>query len=797
MAMRPRKNGSTERANPPNSLASAQVISLDATADRGYRSNRGEPTSPKAKRQSNNHEHGNLNTQQSIERQRLTAHDLQKILYSTDVATILLDADLNIRFFTPATKLLFNVIPGDIGRPLTDLNSLAPDAALVSDARSVLQEFEPIEREIEARSGAWYVRRILPYRSEGKGIEGVVITFADITHQKAVAAALEQASFQADSANVAKSRFLAAASHDLRQPLQTLVLLQELLAKVVVGDKAKKLIGRLDRTLGGMSGMLNALLDVNQIEAGTVRAEFETFRIDAVLDRVTADLACQAEAQRIALHVVPCTLSVRSDPRLLEQMIRNLLSNALKYTKQGRVLLGCRRRSGNLNIQIWDTGAGIPESQLQEIFEEYRQLDNAARDRSLGLGLGLSIVKRLGSLLDHRVTVSSQLGKGSVFSVEVQQSPGGLPTRTDGGVRIQGQHHDGANPACTILVVEDDSEVRDLLAIALTAEGHRVVTAVDGVAALQLLETKALQPGLVISDFNLPNGMDGLCVAATIRARLGRSVPVIVLTGDISTKTLRDIALQKCEHLNKPASLKELVAAAARVVPESARTSSPPASPADAAAGSAPVIFVVDDESEVRRAIRSMLEHDGRLVEDYADGEAFLDGYRPGRHACLLVDANLPGISGLDLLRRLKQAGHLVPTIMITGQSDVPMAVEAMKAGASDFLEKPIRGVELLAGVGRALELSRDSGKVLQWRKEAADHLAGLTRRQHQILEMVLAGQPSKNIAADLGISQRTVENHRASIMKKSGTRSLPALARLALVAAGDSHDSPAFHSLI
>ncbi len=785
--MRAPKHGSSDRKAPPRSAASAQVISLDVAAERGYRAIGGGPAASKAKPQSS--VEGRTDVQpdlpQSSERLRLSAHDLQKVLYSTEVATILLDVDLNIRFFTPATKLLFNVIPGDIGRPLTDLSSLAPDATLVSDARAVLESLQPIEREIEARSGAWYARRILPYRTEGEAIEGIVITFADISRQKEAAAALEQARLQADSANTAKSRFLAAASHDLRQPLQTLVLLQELLAKVVVGDKARKLIGRLDQTLGGMSEMLNALLDINQIEAGTIRAEFETFRIDAVLDRVTADLAYQAEAQRIALHVLPCTLSVRSDPRLLEQMIRNLLSNAIKYTKQGRVLLGCRRRNGALSIQIWDSGVGIPESQLQDIFEEYHQLDNSARDRSLGLGLGLSIVRRLGILLDHPVTVRSQRGKGSVFSIDVQRSQGGTPAEAEASrTGIPGQH-DNAGLTCTILVVEDDSEVRDLLEVGLGAEGHRVVTAIDGVAALDLLETRALRPDLVISDFNLPNGMDGLAVAARIRSRLGRSVPVIILTGDISTKTLRDIALQKCERLSKPTSLKELTAAIERLVPAAARRSSPPASLAEASAGMAPVTFVVDDDGEVRQAIRSVLEQDGHAVEDYEDGESFLDAYRPGRHACLLIDAHLPGISGLDLLRRLKEAGHLVPAIMITGRSDVPMAVEAMKAGASDFLEKPIRGSELLAGVGRALELSRDSGKLLEWRKEAADHLAGLTRRQQQIMEMVLAGHPSKNIAADLGISQRTVENHRASIMKKSGTRSLPALARLALAAAG------------
>jgi two-component system, chemotaxis family, CheB/CheR fusion protein len=801
--MRPRKYAFSGRAGASNSVDSAKVISLDVAARQLSKTSAvnsvcEDRRAASAIRLDARKLHVGLaagagKLRQSSKPHLLTAADLQKVLYCTDVATILLDADLNIRFFTPATKLLFDVTPGDIGRPLTVLSSLAPDDTLLGDTRNVLRTLEPIEREIEARSGAWYLRRILPYRNEGKNIEGIVVTFADISHQKEAAAALEYARMQADSANVSKSRFLAAASHDLRQPLQTLVLLQELLAKVVVGQKAQKLVGRLDQTLGGMSGMLNALLDINQIEAGTVHAELETFRIDTILDRVTAELAYQAEAQRIGLHVLPCTLSVCSDPRLLEQMIRNLVSNALKYTKRGRVLVGCRRRSGSLIIQIWDTGVGIPEAQLQDVFEEYHQLGNSARDRNLGLGLGLSIVRRLGILLDHPVRVSSQLGKGSVFSVEVKQSAGVTRARDEKVSDIRTRHLN-AGRRRTVLIVEDDSELRDLLEIGLSAEGHRVVTACDGVEALNLIGRDALQPGLVISDFNLPNGMDGLAVAAEVRARLCRSVPVVILTGDISTKTLRDIVVQECEHLNKPASLKELIAAIERLVPASASPQDAPAAPVGAALAS--IVYVVDDDGDLRRAIRGMLEQDGHLVEDYEDGESFLDAYLPGRDACLLVDANLPGISGLDILKQLKSAGHSVPAIMITGQSDVPMAVKAMKAGATDFLEKPIHGVELLAGVGRALELFHDSGKLSEWSKDAADHLACLTRRQRQIMEMVLAGHPSKNIAADLGISQRTVENHRASIMKKAGVRSLPALARLALAAAGALMSDQSHHHI-
>ena len=153
-------------------------------------------------------------------------------------------------------------------------------------------------------------------------------------------------------------------------------------------------------------------------------------------------------------------------------------------------------------------------------------------------------------------------------------------------------------------------------------------------------------------------------------------------------------------------------------------------------------------------------------------------GLSPRLPTCLLIDAYLPGMSGLELLKKLHDGGHRVPSIMITGNSDVPMAVEAMKAGALDFIEKPIGREELIASIERALELSQDSSKLQEWRELAATHLAGLTPRQREVMERVLAGHPSKNIAADLGISQRTVENHRASIMKRTGSKSLPALAR-------------------
>jgi two-component system CheB/CheR fusion protein len=767
------------------------------SANEEYQSTNEELLTSKEELQSMNEELTALNSQlqETLERQRTTASDLQNILYSTDVATIFLDLDLNIRFFTPATKSLFNIIPTDIGRPLADLNSLAADSDLLFDARTVLQTLSPIEREIQARDGLWYVRRILPYRAQDDGIEGVVITFADITERRRAADALEAAKREAQQANIAKSRFLAAASHDLRQPMQALTLMRGVLATKIRDDKkedALALVARLDETSAAMSGMLNTLLDINQLEAGTVHPQFVKFPINDLLERLRDEFTYHAAAQKLHLRTVGCSLSAYSDPRLLEQMLRNLLSNALKYTRRGKVLLGCRRRGGTLRIEVWDTGIGIAEQDLQTIFGEYHQLHNAAHERSLGLGLGLSIVQRLATLLGHPIHVRSQPGEGSVFSIDVMLAPDdGAPEDGHSSYAASVSAADDARHAGAILVIEDDTNLRELLETVLKEEGHFPISASDGAAALDLLNHGALAPDLILADYSLPNGMDGLVVAAKLRETLHCQIPVIVLTGDISTDTLRRIASQDCVQLNKPIKAADVMRTIQRLLSASQRARQLPRPRRSEAVQSAevPVIFVVDDDSHVREALRGLLETEGRTVEDFDSCESFLEAYRPGREACLLVDGYLPEMTGLELLQRLQTRGDRLPAIMITGNSDVQMAIQAMKAGASDFIEKPVGRGELLASVDRALEQARDTTKLPSWRRDASERVGRLTSRQRQIMDLVLAGHPSKNIAADLSLSQRTVENHRASIMKKMGARSLPALARLALAAASDADD--------
>jgi two-component system CheB/CheR fusion protein len=888
-----------------------QAINEEAmSVSEEFQSTNEELVTSKEELQSLNEELTALNgqLQETLERQRSTSNDLQNILHSSDVATLFLDSNLNIRFFTPAAKALFSVIATDIGRPLADLTSLADDADLLADARAVLTSFAPLRHEIQAGNGAWYLRRILPYRTREGRTEGVVVTFADISEIKAAerrievaraysesiintirqpllvldeelrivsgnhaffrcfaltpeqavgrpfaaasdhlaaiagltdflkrvranpialadyeveaelpglgrrmllfdarmihdglagqakvllaiddntdrrraSEALEDAKRRSEEANLSKSRFLAAASHDLRQPLQTLSLLQGVLAKKVKNADALKLIDRLEETLGAMSGMLNTLLDINQLEAGIVRPEPVTFAVKDLLDRLRTEFAYHAEAHSLRWKVVSSRLLVRSDPRLLEQMIRNLLSNAVKYTDHGKVLLGCRRRGDLLRIEVWDTGRGIPEGELEAIFEEFHQLDNPARERERGLGLGLAIVHRLGELLGHAVDVRSRPGKGSVFAIEV---PLGREKTDAVAAQDRQEQAEPLRRRGVILVVEDDPAVREMLVFLLEDDGYGTLGAADGTAALELVVRGPPRPDLVIADYNLPRGLNGADFAARLQKLLPQPIPVIILTGDISMETLRRITHHGWAQLNKPVKLKELTGLIQKLLSRDKPAANVPACPpVEASVGSpGPTIFVVDDDSGVREAMRDVLQHAGRSVEAYAGGEAFLEACRPDREGCLLVDSVMPGMSGFELLQRLKAQGYRLPAIMVTGQGDVHMAVQAMQAGAADFIEKPAREAELLASIDRALEQQRDSAKLSAWREAAAARLAGLSARQRQILDLVLAGHPSKNIAADLGISQRTVETHRAAIMRKTGSKSLPALVRLVL----------------
>ncbi len=837
----------------------------------------------------------------------LSAEYLLNILNSSGFTKLVFDRSLKLGFFTLGATSLFNLSSTPIGRSIQEIPCYFRDPDLVTDAEMTIATGIPINREVEADSGAWFNRSIAPYLTRNKDVQGVVVTFADIsvlklaereieasrayansivdtirqplvvldhelrivsaspsfyrmfvitpasavgrrlpdlrdrcldvealrafldrtaaghavienqeveidlpprgkrvlqlnaheipavppdkprtllaiddiTDGKRISMALEAAKKHAERANLGKSRFLAAASHDLRQPLQILVLLHGILTKKVTDADVLRLIGRFGDSLDAMSGMLNKLLDINQLEAGIVSPEIADFPIAVLLDRLRNDFSHRDESSALSCRVVSSRQTIRSDPTLLEQILRNLTSNALKYTAEGKIVVGCRRRGDRLRIEIWDTGSGIPESQLRAIFEEFHQLDNPARERSRGLGLGLSIVQRLADLLGHTIDVRSHLGKGSVFSIEVpcaeaDPEAAELPARRPAA---------GINGGETILVVEDDPILRETLQFLFEMEGYRTQVPGDGKAALQLVESGGLRPDILVADYNLPNGLTGLEVALRLREIFDKRFPAIIVTGDISANTLRSVADAGCIQLNKPIKgddLSRLVRSQlAMLPPKDEVVSAPLVIPAQN--DLVPTVFLIDDDNGLREVMRELIEREGRPVRAFASSEAFLRAYRPESKGCLLVDARLPGMDGLALLQRLKAENTNLRSIMITGHGEVAIAVEAMKAGAIDFIEKPFQPEELLASIERALELARDSSTLSIWRDTAAKRMASLTKREKEIMDLVIIGRPNKIIAADLGVSQRTVENHRAAVMKKTKSKSLTDLVRLSI----------------
>ena len=436
-----------------------------------------------------------------------------------------------------------------------------------------------------------------------------------------------------------------------------------------------------------------------------------------------------------------------------------------------------------LRIEVWDTGMGIAEDEIPRIFEEYHQAPGHSEEG--GLGLGLAIVQRLGQLLDHAITVRSRLGKGSVFAIEVP-----LVRQGPGPMRELGERREPNAPPQrgAILVIEDDTTLREMLELTFAREGYRTVAAANGHAALALVRGNGFRPDLVVSDYVLPGGMNGLQVAASLRAIRGSPVPFVFLTGDIRSTSSHAIAESGSVRLTKPVKPAELLRVVQQVLATSRQAEeeavvTPPAELAQA--GASATIFVIDDDRGVREAMRELLATASYRVETYASADAFLTAYRADGRGCLVTDVRMPGMSGFELLARLAAADNTLPGIVITGHGDVAMAVEAMKAGAFDFIEKPVRPDELLACIDRALRHVASPSERSSMSAAAAMRVAGLTRREREVMDCVVAGHANKEIAARLGIAQRTVETHRANVMKKMGAASLSELVRLVISARG------------
>jgi len=623
-----------------------------------------------------------------------TTDVLNNLLSSTGIATLFLDAELRIKRFTPATDRLFNLIPTDIGRPISDISRKFHDPDLLTDAKTVLDRLAPIETEVftEEAKRICYVRCILPFRTNDNRIDGVVITFVDITERKekeilvqrarSFAEAIvntihepllildkrlrvisanrsfyntfrtdaktteglsvfdiangqwniptlrtlleeiipEQGQFndyevthdfqsighktmllnarkleglpdqprltllaiediskrkdaerafieeknKSEEANQAKSRFLSAASHDLRQPLQALSLLNRVLENTVMDPGTLAIIEKQTESISSMGELLNSFLNLSKIQAGAIEPVIRELSIAGLLERLKREFALQTQEKGLGLHVVACSATIRSDPNLLDRILHNFIANAIAYTNTGKVLIGCRRQGSNLRIEVWDTGAGIPANRLETVFVEFHQLDNPAREKSKGMGLGLAVAKYTALLLGHPIDVRSTPGKGSMFAVEVPMQENGSPVQT--GLTDSETVTFTAPPGTTVLLIEDDAAVLDATSLLLESLGFQVVTATTGVEALALLANGAMQPHCVISDYRLPEGLTGTELIQRIRALLKQDIPAAVLTGDISPEAIQSLQESGCKVLYKPVRTDELFLAVKQMI---------------------------------------------------------------------------------------------------------------------------------------------------------------------------------------------------------------------------------------
>ena len=376
----------------------------------------------------------------------------------------------------------------------------------------------------------------------------IMVRFHDIREQKREQALLRQALQKADEANRTKTRFLAAASHDLRQPLQSISMNLGVLDRRISVQERKRVIAQTRMALDTTNRLLNSLLNITKLESGKVQPEIENFYIRETLERVFNVESQQAREKSQTFSLRTSSLPVTSDPALLEQLLTNLVANAVRYTPPGgRILMGCRRLPGYVRIEVMDNGPGIAAEALGQIFDEYWQQEQTRLYKGAGLGLGLSIVKLLAELLQLKLSVKSTVGKGSCFCVEVPIATAKPMARQ---IREVAQHTRTARPAGTILLVDDDEAVLDSTSLFLGISGYHVLAATNATDALALAETG--KPDMVITDYGLAQRDTGIDLLRNIRSRLQRDVPAIIITGDTSLQRSQSALGTNVEVVCKP-----------------------------------------------------------------------------------------------------------------------------------------------------------------------------------------------------------------------------------------------------
>ncbi len=386
-----------------------------------------------------------------------------------------------------------------------------------------------------------------------------------LSRQKAVA---EQAQHEAEAANRSKTQFFAAASHDLRQPLHAMGLFAGALHERIKDPEVLNVVNSINASVAALEGLFNELLDISKIDSGIITPHLSDFPIGSVLDTLLAEFRAEAREKGLELTVVGSRRFVHSDPVLLERILRNLISNAIRYTREGGVLLGCRWRRDRVRIEVRDTGPGIPEDQQGRIFDEFYQLENPGRTSKKGLGLGLSIVRRMSNLLGYRIELRSRMGRGTVFGfdVPVAEKPvvpsAPVPSEKKPAQDLQGR---------LIVVIDDEEAIVEGMRVLLGGWGAEVIGSLTGDDVIAAVEQCNRIPDLIIADYRLAGGIIGTDVINRLRQELDPEIPAILVTGSTAPDRISEADARRYQLLLKPvqpARLRGLIDETLRRLPQ-------------------------------------------------------------------------------------------------------------------------------------------------------------------------------------------------------------------------------------
>ncbi len=360
---------------------------------------------------------------------------------------------------------------------------------------------------------------------------------------------LVEAKHEAEHANLTKTKFLAAVGHDLLQPMSAARLFTTALQEHQLPAQAARLVESLNYSMEDVESLVSTLVDISKLDAGVVQPDIVAFDIATLLGNLANEFRQQAAVAGLNFRFVPCTATISTDSQLLARILRNLLSNAIRYTEQGDILLGCRRHREGLLIQVWDTGIGIPQNKLTEVFLEFKRLASKRKNVTRGLGLGLAIVDKIARILGNQIHVRSEEGKGSVFSILVPY--GELSLQRASAVRQQAMALATPLAESCILVIDNDTSICAGMETLLGSWGCRVLSA-TGIGELDAAELRSSMPDLVIADYHLDDGETGIDAAKQLRHWLGQSLPVLMITANRTQELKQQVREQGYHLLNKP-----------------------------------------------------------------------------------------------------------------------------------------------------------------------------------------------------------------------------------------------------